>query len=305
MKKLLLILCLGAGLVLPAPARADTAINVFACEPEWEALAKEIGGAYVETVSATHAKQDPHHIRARPSLIARMRKADIVVCSGAGLEIGWLPLLLQKAGNADVQPGSPYSIMAAEHVRVLDKPAVVDRSMGDVHPEGNPHVHLNPRNVLKIADVLAQRLAQRDPAHAEAYRARHDDFTRRWKDAIRRWESKAAPLKGKSVITHHKAWTYLLDWLDLKLLNTLEPKPGIPPNTGHLETLLQQVKGTPVLAILRTPYAPDDASAWLSGKSGIPAIVLPYTIGGTEGTDDLFSLYDETLRRLTGGQNGQ
>ena len=289
----------GLGLLLTAPATALAEMNVFACEPEWASLAEEVGGDLVETFAATNASQDPHYIRARPSLIAKMRKADLVICSGASLETGWLPVLFQKAGNAKVQPGGTGYLMAAEVVPVLEKPDAIDRSMGDVHPEGNPHVHLNPHNILLMARELTKRLKTLDSSHADSYQARYEEFAASWQQSIRRWEASAAKLKGMRIITHHQSWSYLIGWLGLDLVNTLEPKPGIPPTTGHLESLLQQVRETPVLAIIRTPYASDKASEWLSAKSGIPAVVLPYTIGGETGVTDLFALFDRTINHLT------
>lgn len=300
MKSFLAVTLIVVGLGLPpaVPASAAAKVNVFACEPEWASLAEEIGGEMVETFAATNAKQDPHYIRARPSLVAKMRNAELVVCSGAGLEVGWLPVLFQKAGNAKAQPGGIGYLMAAEVVPVLEKPVSLDRSMGDVHPEGNPHIHLNPHNVLLVAKELNSRLQALDPANADRYQKRYEEFSRRWQKAISRWESQAAGLKGKRIITHHKAWSYLINWLGLNLVNTLEPKPGIPATTSHLQELLQQVREAPVLAIVRTPYAPDEASEWLSKKSGVPAVVLPYTIGGEAGVTDLFLLFDRSLGRL-------
>jgi zinc/manganese transport system substrate-binding protein len=298
MMRIFVIIILASKLLLGTPALASEKVQVFTCEPEWASLADEIGGDRVETFAATNARQDPHYIRARPSLIAKMRKADIVLCSGAGLEIGWLPVLYQKAGNAKVQPGGSGSIMASDFVPMLEKPGMVDRSMGDVHPEGNPHVHLNPHNILLVAKELAKRLKTIDSVNADRYQSRYEDFSKRWLQAIDRWEKQAAGLKGKRIITHHKSWSYLIDWLGLELVNTLEPKPGIPPATSHLEELLQQVRGASILVIIRTPYAPDDASEWLSEKSGISAIVLPYTIGGKPNVTNLFLLFDRTIQDL-------
>src|ERR1044071_7728904 len=158
------------------PASASAALNVLACEPEWAALAQELGGDKVSTVSATTAFQDPHHIEARPSLIARIRNADLVACSGSELEVGWLPLLLQQSGNGRVQPGSPGYLEASQYVVKLEVPRVVDRSMGDVHPGGNPHIQTDPRNIAKVAAVMAERLAQLDGANAVTYRARAESF---------------------------------------------------------------------------------------------------------------------------------
>ncbi len=301
MKRFLSIL---VGLLCVAPLTAQAEVNVFACEPEWAALAEEIGGDRVKAFAATHARQDPHHIRARPSLIAKVRRADLIFCSGAGLEVGWLPILLQKAGS-DVQPGALGYLMASDHVPVLEKPVHVDRSMGDVHPEGNPHVHLNPHNVLLVAKELTKRLESIDVYNAGFYRNRLEDFISRWQQAIMRWEKETSGLKGTVVVVHHKSFSYLLDWLKLKQVASLEPKPGIPPTTSHLEGLLQQLKSGPADVIIRTPYDPDDASEWLSEKTGTPAILLPYTIGGDDESGDLFALFDRSIKLLKGVAHDQ
>ena len=166
---------------------AHSMVNIFACEPEWESLAKEIGGGKVKTFSATHAMQNPHYIRARPSLISKAVKADIIFCSGADLEVGWLPLLLQKSGSS-VQPGMEGHLMASDFVKMLEKTMVADRTMGDVHPEGNPHVHLNPHNIFLLAKELTKRLELIDATNQSFYRSRFNSFALRWKEAINRWE---------------------------------------------------------------------------------------------------------------------
>lgn len=294
--RLLLAVIFGLGLLNATPALAE--IKVFACEPEWKSLAGEIGGDKVEAYSATTASQDPHHIRAKPSLIAKMRNADMVICSGASLEVGWLPILIQKAGNAKMQPGEAGYLMASEYSDILEKPVNIDRSMGDIHPEGNPHVHLNPHNILKVANEIKNRLSQLDENNAGYYKLRLDEFTAKWSSAINKWEQEAASLKGREVIVHHKNLTYLLSWLGLKEVATLEEKPGIPPSSGHLENVLQIARKHKVLAILRTPFAPPDAADWVNGKTKIPTLVLPYTVGSDEKVPDLFTLYDETIRML-------
>jgi len=295
MSKIALIIL---GLVCTLPSLAASQIKVFACEPEWASLAQLIGGEYVDAYAATHADQDPHHIRARPSLIAKMRGSDLVICSGADLEVGWLPILLQKSGKASVQPGREFYLMAADFVPVLEKPTRVDRSMGDVHPGGNPHVHLNPHNIVLVAKQLNQRLQKLDQANAAAIQHNYENFIKQWQESITRWEADAQSLKGKAVITHHKSWSYLIGWLGLELVDTLEAKPGIPPSSSHLRALLKKVKNSQVSAIIRTPYDPDDASDWLANKTSIPPLVLPYTVGGGEGADDLFALYEQTLKDL-------
>ena len=298
MKRLLIAFAFALALLPLEAARAK--INVFACHPEWAALAQEVGGENLEIFSATHAGQNPHYIRARPSLISKITRADMVICSGASLEVGWLPLLVQKAGG-NVQPGKTGYLLAADFVETLEKPERLDRSMGDIHPEGNPHVQLNPYNILAVADELVSRLVVLDRENAGVYRENLRNFSDRWKKAIRRWETEAAPLRGKYVVTHHQSWIYLIDWLGLRRAGTLEPKPGIPPSGGHLSALVSEVQDKGAFAIIRTVYDPDDASEWLSRKTEIPAAALPQTVGAVEGTDDLFSLFDrivEELRKL-------
>lgn len=277
---------------------AHAALRVLACEPEWAALTQELAGKRATVTSATTARQDPHRIEARPALLARARQADLLVCTGAELEVGWLPLLQREAGNAGIQPGQPGYFEAARHVRLLDKPVSVDRSMGDVHAAGNPHVHLDPRNLLLVAEALAQRLAELDPAGAAYYAERQRAFAQRMEAAIAKWTQQAAPLKGRPVLVHHQNWTYLAHWLGIEVVGTLEPKPGLEPSPAHLATLLETLKAQPAKAVLRTPYQSPKASEWLAERAGVQAVVLPYTVGGSATAQDLFALFDDTIARL-------
>jgi zinc/manganese transport system substrate-binding protein len=273
---------------------------VFACEPEWSALAEEIGGSLVKVTSATHALQDPHYVEARPSLISKMRKADLVICSGAQLEIGWLPMLLSKANNPAVLPGRDGFLEASSFVPRLDVPDNLDRAQGDMHPQGNPHVQMNPHNITLIARALGARMALLDPANSELYEKSTEEFLNRWQVAILNWERRAQPLVGKRVVCHHKSWIYLEDWLQLAEVATLEPVPGIPPTASHLKALLDELgsDGSGADVIIRSPFQSAKASDWLQKHTGIPAVVLPLTVGGTEGADDLFGLFDDVLDRL-------
>ena len=286
-----------AALALPAlPAQA--ALRIFACEPEWGALAQELGGSLVDVSVATNALQDPHQIQAKPSLIARARNADLVLCTGAELEIGWLPVLLQQSGNAKVQAGSPSNFAAADFVRKLDVPTQLDRSQGDVHAAGNPHIQTDPRNIAQVALALGARLQQVDPAHAADYAKRLADFSQRWQQAMNRWNALAAPLKGLSVASQHKGFAYLYDWLGLKEVAVLEPKPGIEPSASHLQSVLATLKATPARMVLYAAYQDARPSEWLSRNAAIPAVKIPFTVGGSDGANDLFGLFDDTLARL-------
>jgi len=287
-----------AAVLLWLPLSVHAALNVFACEPEWGALAREIGGDDVKVYSATTAMQDPHRIEARPSLIAQTRRAGLLVCTGADLEVGWLPLLLRESGNAEVQPGRPGYFEAARHVPMLDKPAIVDRAQGDVHAAGNPHIQTDPRNLARVGAALAQRLAEVDPAHAAAYQARWKDFSARWEVAIARWQQQAAPLKGMPVAVQHKSFSYLINWLGLREVATLEPKPGVEPSLGYLAEVAARLKASPARMVLRAAYQSPRASEWLAQRADIPAVALPFTVGGAPGTDALFGLFDVTLAEL-------
>ena len=278
---------------------ADAALRVFACEPEWAALAQELGGSLVDASSATTALQDPHQIQAKPSLIARVRNADLVVCTGAELEIGWLPPLLQQSGNARVQPGQPGNFVAADLVRKLEIPASVDRSQGDVHAAGNPHIQTDPRNIAAIATALGARLQQLDPANAAQYAKRQADFGQRWQQAMGRWAAKAAPLKGVAVASQHKGFAYLYDWLGLKEVAVLEAKPGLEPTVSHLQEVQATLKAQPARMVIHAAYQDARASEWLSKNAGVPVVNLPFTVGGSDGAKDLFALFDDTLARLT------
>lgn len=294
----LLAMVLGASLSLPAVAQAP--IRVLACEPEWAALAREIGGSDVIVHSATHGRQDAHYIRARPSLVAKVRRADILFCSGAELEVGWLPILLQRGARNDVQPGQPGHIMAADHVEVLERPEVIDRSLGDIHPSGNPHIHLDPRNIMVLAEVLVHRLVHLDPSHANDYHDRLASFQTRWTDAMAGWRKRAERLHGMKVIVHHKSWPYLLNWSGLERLASLERVSGIPPTASHLAQVFELAQSSGAKVIIRAPYEPVDASNWLSKKASIPVVELPFTVGGHPEVQDLFSLFDVTLTLLEG-----
>jgi zinc/manganese transport system substrate-binding protein len=296
MKNIALVFVLGlAGFAGTAAAK----LNVFACEPEWGALTQELGGGQVNIDVATSALQDVHQIEAKPSLIAKVRRADLLVCTGAELEVGWLPQLVRQSGNGRIASGAG-SFMAASQVTTLEKPAQLDRAAGDVHPQGNPHIQMDPYRVLAVAKALSARLLQLDPGNAALYRQRLADFSLRWNAAIKRWEAKAAPLKGRKIIVQHNSWVYLERWLGLQKLDALEPKPGVPPTSAHLASLVGTASNSGTLAIVRAAYQDPKSSQWLSERTGVPVVVLPFTVGGDPQAKDLFGLYDSTLDKLLG-----
>jgi zinc/manganese transport system substrate-binding protein len=296
--KFIAAVVLGAAALLSASAHA--AVNVLACEPEWEALVTELGGDKVRVSSATNALQDPHRIEARPGLIARTRNADLLVCTGLELEVGWLPVLVQQSGNTRIAVGQPGHFEAGSFVPRLDVPSRLDRSEGDVHAMGNPHIQANPHNIALVAVALAKRLGELDPANAAYYQGREKDFGARWNAAMLKWEKQAAPLRGVAVVEHHKNLEYLMNWLGMHQVGTLEAKPGVEPSAAHLAQLLADLQRQPARMVLRAAYQDGRPSQWLAEHARIPAVVLPFTVGADEQSKDLFSLFDTTVQRLTG-----
>lgn len=279
-------------------AWAQKTLNIFTCEPEWQALAEQIGGKHIQASSATTAFQDPHHIQARPSLIAKTRRADLIFCTGSDLEVGWLPLLLRKAGNDQVMPGQIGYFLAADHVEQIEVPVQLDRAHGDVHADGNPHIHLSPARIAQVADALAHTLIQLAPSNKAVFQTLNDNFQQKWKTATEDWRQQAAPLVGKKAVVYHKDWSYLLEWLQMTAVADLEPKPGIPPTSAHLAKLLTIVETEKPAFILVAAHRDERPAHWLSKRTGVPVVKLPYTVGGNAAAKDLFSLYDSTISLL-------
>jgi zinc/manganese transport system substrate-binding protein len=292
------IAALGLGLlafVAAEPVHAE--FKIFSCEPEWAALVSEIGGDKVSVFTATTAKQDPHQVQARPALIAQLRSADLVVCTGAELEIGWMPVL--PAGCKRSRP-SPGYFEAAQQVRLLDVPTRLDRAEGDIHPAGNPHIQTDPRNIATVAAALTRRMGELDQADAAAFATRAQNFAGRWAAAMQRWTQRAAPFRGATVAAYHKSWAYLEDWLGLREAATIEPKPGIPPGSQYLAQLIADLPAKGARAVLYSAYEDPRASEFVAQRIGAAAVMLPFTVGGTERAKDLIGLFDDTIDRLAG-----
>lgn len=293
-----LLMCLSAAKLQAKP------LFVFACEPEWGALANVLAGGKsagkVEVFSATTHQQDPHHIEARPSLIAKARKADLLVCTGAELEIGWLPLLLRQSSNTAVMPSKLGYFMAADQVELLDKPSVLDRSQGDVHAAGNPHIHLDPVRLLQVAEKLSLRLQKIDPDNASFYQQKLAQFKQDWQQATNDWQQRMEPLlKGKDVVVYHKNWYYLLAWLGMNTVADLEPRPGLPPSSSHLAKLLKQLKLQPADFILAADYQPTRPGKWLANRANMPLKRVPYSVHDIHDKRALFNLYETILNSLS------
>jgi len=285
-------------LSLALPSQA--AIRVLATTADWGALTRELGGEHVDVYTATTAMQDVHRVEAKPSLVARARTADLLVANGAELEVGWLPVLLQESGNPKIQKGAPGYFEATSAVTLIEVPSKLDRSMGDIHPYGNPHIQLDPRNVAAVAKALTARLTAIDPGGADYYATRATDFGKRWTEAMARWQSEAAPLKDLPVVIMHRDQAYLCRWLGMRELAAIEPKPGVPPTAGYLGQLVAKLSAAPPKLILLNAYNDPKAGNWLSERVHAPAVVLPFSVGGSPQAKDLVSLFDDTIAKLLG-----
>jgi zinc/manganese transport system substrate-binding protein len=285
-------------LFMGAAVPANAALKILATTSDWGALATELGGDRVNVYTATSALQDVHRVDAKPSLVARARSADLLIATGAELEVGWLPVLVQESGNSRIQPGGPGYFDAASVLKLLEVPSQLDRSLGDIHPQGNPHVQLDPHNITIVARALTARLSQLDPSGAQYYEQRAKDFDTRWQEAIRRWEAKAAPLKGAQVVIMHRDQVYLCHWLGLQELAAIEPKPGVPPSAGYLAQLVSKLSATPPRVIMLNAYNDPKAATWLGERIHAPVVVLPFSVGGSNEAKDLFGLFDDTINKL-------
>ena len=277
-------------------AHAD--LKIFATVPEWGALAQMLGGDKVKVYTATTGLQDPHRIQARPSLIANARSSNLVIATGAGLEVGWLPTVQREANNAGIMPNQPGFLEVARYVRMLEIPTVVDRTMGDVHAEGNPHIQTDPRNLLPIARVISLRMQQLDPENAAYYQTQLTQFDQFWQANLQRWQKVAEPLRGVKVWVQHDGYPYMNAWLGLNQVGILEPRPGVEPSSRHLAEVLQRQQTVQGRMVIASAYLNDAPAKWFSEKAGIPEVILPFTVGGNEQAKNLTALYDDTLQRL-------
>ncbi|HYF43491.1 MAG TPA: zinc ABC transporter substrate-binding protein [Ramlibacter sp.] len=283
---------------LALAAGGAQALSVFTCEPEWAALVRELA-PHAQVHSATHARQDPHHIEARPSLIAALRRADLAVCTGASLETGWLPMLQQRSGNAKVQNGAQGMLYAADHVSLIDPKPPGTPFDGDVHTEGNPHVHLDPRRILDVARALGEQLQLVDAPRRDLYRQRLAAFEAGWRERIAQWERRAAPLRGSRVAAQHTTYAYLFRWLGIEQVADLEPKPGLPPSPGHLQRVLELTRANPPRAVVVSSYQDANPAQWLAQQLGrVPVLQMPATVTEEPPAASLPALFDHLIERL-------
>ena len=282
---------------IAAPARAT--VNVVTTTEGLAAIVGEIGGDKVKVTALSRGIQDPHFVDANPSLAVKLRNADLLVDVGMDLEIGWLPPLVTQSRNAAIQPGAARRLTAGSFVSPMDLPTgPVDRSQGDIHPSGNPHFLSDPRRAVQVAEVIAARLSEIDPASAPYFEARLQAFRGKVSAAEKGWKAQLAPLAGRSVITQHKTLTYLLDWAGLKAAGYLEPKPGVAPPPSHVAGLASTVKSAGVKGVLVENYYDPRSANQLRDLSGVKVILIPGDVGGTKSAPDYLSWVDTLVKSL-------
>ena len=272
-------------------------LNVATTYPYIASIVEQIGGVDVQALAG--GDWDPHVIVPKPSYIAKLRRADLLIMSGAQLEIGWLPPLMHQANNPKINVGSNGLLDLSRFVKLIDVPVGVSRAQGDIHPEGNPHFYLDPENIPLLSKAIADRLSELDPAGKNLYQTNNDAFTEKWKNKLTGWNAKLENIRGVTVIEYHKLFDYFLRRYDLKLLGTVETLPGIPPTSKHIAELEQRIAPDSVRFILQDVYHPDDASKLLAEKYGIRVVTIPHDVGAVDEATDIFKLFDEITRRLT------
>ncbi|HVY31907.1 MAG TPA: zinc ABC transporter substrate-binding protein [Polyangiaceae bacterium] len=282
------------------PAAALAKLNVVATTPDLAAIAREVGGGDVHVVALALPTQDPHFVDAKPHLALELSKANLLLLTGAGLEVGWLPTLLTGSRNPDIQPGSPGYLDCSGLVSLLEAPTTkVDRSQGDIHPQGNPHFTYDPRRVEAIAVGIGKRLAGLDPGNKPGYFARTKSFVDGLRAARGRWEARLAKARGSKIIAYHSSLIYLADWLGIQVVEHVEPKPGIPPNPSHVAHVLQVARSDKVSAIVQQSFYPSSTSKLIASKAGARFLNIP-GYPNFAGGQSYAAYMDDLVARLAG-----
>ena len=276
-------------------------INIVTSVPDLGAIVKEVGGDNVNVKSLSKGYQNPHYVDAKPSYIVDLNKADMLVYVGLDLEIGWLPILVTGARNSDINtPNRGGNLDASTLVPLLEVPKTrIDRSQGDIHPGGNPHFLLDPRRALIVANGIAERLTEIDPANASSYESNLAGFNSRLETKIIEWDGILSPYRGTKIFTYHKLWTYFIDWADFEEAGTLEPKPGIPPSPKHVADLIKIAENSDVKLVLSANYYPSKTGEQIASTAGIPFLSLPAQVGGAKGIDSYTALIDNIVSSIT------
>lgn len=289
---LLTILALASG-------TAQAKLEVVATLPDYGAIAAEVGGDKVKVTSIARGTEDQHFVDARPSFVRALNQADVLIEGGAELEIGWLPPLVNGARNGKILSDAPGHLILSRGIHLLEVPtSPVDRSMGDVHPFGNPHFTLNPKNGRIIADSIAETLGKVDPGNAAYYKANRDAFNKRLDAKLAEWDKLMEPFRGTKVVTYHKSFDYLIDHFGLVLAGTIEPKPGIEPSPTHISVLIPRAKEQGVKLIMIESFRPRKTPEYVAKAIGAKLLVLPGSVGANEKVKDYIALFDYDVAQI-------
>jgi zinc/manganese transport system substrate-binding protein len=264
-------------------------------------IVQRIGKDRVDVISLARGDYNPHIIIPKPSYIAKLRRADLLIINGGQLEIGWLPQIIKQANNGAVQPGARGFLDLSQQMHLIDVPTSVSRELGDVHPEGNPHFFLDPDNIPVIANAVTARLSELDPNNKAFYESNNKELYGQWQQKIKVWEEKLKPLQGTKIVEYHRIFDYFLRRFGFVIVGTIEPLPGIPPTTKHIADVEQLIQREQVKFILQDVYNPQDASAYLSKRLNVKLLILPHDVGAMKEADNVFGVFDEIVRRLTNG----
>lgn len=282
-----------------APRVAEAKVRVVTTIETFADLARQVGGERVDARSLARGYMDPHFVESKPSLVIELNRADLLIRVGLDLEIGWLPPLVLGSRNPKIQPGQPGNLDASAGIPVRDVPTIkVDRSLGDIHPEGNPHYWIPPGNALIVAREIAERLAEIDPPGAPAYKANLEKFTAELARRRAAWEKRAAAVRGTKVVTYHKSWSYVSAWLGLQEVGYVEPKPGIPAPPSHIAQLIGLMRKDAIKMILMESFYPRNTVELVAQKAGARSLVMPSDVGATAGITNYFQLVDTVVGML-------
>ena len=297
-KNLLAALCIAA-LLPTSVASANT--RVVTTTTDLAEIAKAIGGKHVKVKSICAGNQDPHYLQAKPSYMVTLSRADLLVYVGLDLEIGWLPLLISGARNPNIQPGKSGNLDASTAIKPIGvRTGAVDRSMGDVHPRGNPHYWLDPDNTIRVARLISRRLSALDTKHAGDFNKNLEAFVKKRRAAIERWDKRMSPYAGQKVASYHQTFDYFIKRFGLVPAGYIEERPGIPPGPSYLSKLTKRLKADRVPVIFHETFFERRASDLVARKSGAKVMVAPTSAGAVKGADDYESMMDTLITRFIG-----
>ena len=296
-RRVLLSLAIAIPVLAPSVA-AHAQLRVVTSTTDLHDIAHTIGGSRIIAKHISEGYQDPHFVEAKPSFILELRRADVWAFVGLDLEIGWMSLLLDGARNPKVRPGGAGYLDVSKAIAVRDVPVKVDRSQGDVHPQGNPHYWLDPQNGKRIGQLFRDRFSALDPAGASTYAANSRAFDARLDSAEKVWAGYRATIRGTPVVAWHTSWNYFADYSGVNIVGFMEPKPGVPPSPSHLAGLIATMKRTGAKVIIMEPFYDKRTADFVATRAGATVLVLPPSVGGVKGVDDYITLIGSNLSKL-------